>query len=98
MGHRIVLNRQPFKLRWLIEVKGLRMGVFWTQSEWEWVVGHSGQIGGAEWPNTPSLRPEGRPTNTKGLGGARGSLPIIARDQRTGGPIVEWKTRSEKPE
>lgn len=30
------------------------MGVFWAQSGWEWVVGHSGQIGGAEWPNTPS--------------------------------------------
>lgn len=34
-------------LRWPIEVKGLRMGVSWTQSEWEWVVGHS-ELGGAE--------------------------------------------------
>lgn len=43
------------------------------------------------------LRPEGGPRSTE-LGGVGGNLPIRARQQRTGGPVGEWKTRTARPE
>lgn len=42
------------------------------------------------------LPPEGGPRSTK-LGGVGGNLPIRARQQRTGGPLGEWKTRTVRP-
>lgn len=39
MGQRKVFNRQTFKMA--NRGERIAMGVPWTQSEWEWVVGHS---------------------------------------------------------
>lgn len=41
------------------------------------------------------LRSEGGLRNTKRLGGVGGTLPIRARQQRTGRPVDKWKTRTE---